>query len=378
MSIKKLIANLDKTNLAEGLDDAELVTIGARVMRQFEQDLATMDEWKQGVEKGIDLMRQEYSGKSFPWDGASNYKDPILTEAATVFGDKASLELLRVKDLVSAEVIGRDPRGEKKAVCERVVEAMNYQVNHDMDGWRDDQERLFYCLPVVGTVFKKIVFDPVEKACESVVVNYPDFVINQATRSMSRCRSFSHILQFSENEVVERIRCGKWTDILKKDESASASAQDGNDGDTGSNEEQDVLNAIDNPMAYIEQHTWLDMDDDGYEEPYIITIRKSDSKVCRILPRYDESSIYVEYEGRYKPVSEVIKHETDEMMKEFGGDDALELLGMEAPEIDPDKYKLIKIDDLNNIVKYGFITAPDNTFLDLGYSRLWRSSLPLN
>lgn len=370
MSIKKLIANLDKTNLAEGLDEADLVTIGARVMRQFEQDLATMDEWKQGVEKGIDLMRQEYSGKSFPWDNASNYKDPILTEAATVFGDKASLELLRVKDLVSAEIIGRDPRGEKKEVSKRVVEVMNYQVNHDMDGWRDDQERLFYCLPVVGTVFKKIVFDPVEKNCESVVVNYPDFVINQATRSMSRCRSFSHILQFSENEVVERIRCGKWLDILKKDESASASAQDGNDGDTGSNEQQDVLDAIDNPMAYIEQHTWLDMDDDGYEEPYIITIRKSDAKVCRILPRYDESSIYVEYEGRYKPISEVIKHETDELMKEFGGDDALELLGMEAPEIDPDKYKLIKIDDLNNIVKYGFITAPDNTFLDLGYSHL--------
>lgn len=370
MSIKSLIDSIGKINLADGMDEQDLIDVGARVLRQFEEDLASMDDWSNAVEKGIDLMKQEYSGKSYPWEGASNYKDPILTEASTTFGDKASLELLRSKDLVSSAVIGRDPEGKKKEISLRITEAMNYQVNYDMDGWRDDQERLFYCLPVVGTVFKKVVYDPLEKKCESIVVNYPDFAINQATKSMSRCRSFTHILEFTENEVHERVECGKWIDPRVENENEIV------DGDAGGNEAEKVQNNIDNPRQYLEQHTYYDLDDDGYEEPLIITIQKSSGKVVRILPRYDERAIIVEYtadgeeEGTYMPVSEVLEIEGAKQLEEFGGDEALALLGMEAPEIDPNAYKLIKVEAFQNIVKYGFITSPDNSFLDLGYSHL--------
>jgi len=258
MSIKRLISNIGKVNLAEGVDETTLNTIGARVKRMYEADFESMSDWINGVEKGIELMRQEYSGKSYPWEGASNYKDPILTEASTVFGDKASLELLRAKDLVSAEIIGRDPDGKKKEISKRVVEAMNYQVNHDMEGWRDDQERLFYCLPVVGTVFKKVLYDPLEKKCESIVINYPDFVINQATKSMQVCRSFSHVLDFSESDIEERVRCGKWLDPRPTE------LEDGIDGDLGSNEAEKVINALDNPRKFIEMQTFYDLDEDDY------------------------------------------------------------------------------------------------------------------
>lgn len=363
MSIQTLIDNIGSANLAEDMEEADLVMIGSRVKRQYDQDLTSMDDWKNAVDKGIELMKQEYSGKSFPWDNASNYKDPILTEAATMFGDKASLELLRSPDLVSAAVIGKDPEGKKKAVCERIKEAMNYQINYDMDGWRDDQERLFYCLPVVGSVFKKLVYDPVEKKAESLVIYYPDFVVNQATKSMTRCRSFSHVLEFSRNEVDERVRCGKWLDPFKEQKGKE-------DGDYGSNEQQEVLQNMDNPLKYIEQHTFYDLDDDGYEEPYIITIQESSGKVVRILPRYDERSIIVEYQEKYMPVSEVIGIEEEQEIKGYGGEEGLALLGMEKPKIDPNKYKLIKIEPFQNVVKYGFITSPDNTFLDLGYSHL--------
>lgn len=367
MSIKSLIKNIGSVNLAEDVDESELVIVGSRVKRLYDEDLSSMEGWTEGVEKGIDLMRQEYSGKSFPWEGASNYKDPILTEASTVFGDKASLELLRAKDLVAAEAIGKDPEGKKKIICERVMEAMNYQVNHDMDGWRDDQERLFYCLPVVGTVFKKVLYDPLEKKCESVVVNYPDFVINQATKSMQKCRSFSHVLEFSDSDVEERVRCGKWLDprpVKPTDK----------EGDKGSNEEQKVIDAIDNPMKYVEMQTYYDLDDDGYEEPLTITIQYSSGKVVRILPRYDERSIIIatgeDDDKVYRPAYEVLEEEKAKQLEEFGGQEAVDLIGLEPPEIDPDQYELIKVEPLCNVVKYGFITAPDNTFLDLGYSHL--------
>jgi chaperonin GroES len=369
VSIKFLLDQIGKINLADDLSEEQLVAIGSRCKRQYDEDLASMTDWIEGNTKGIELMRQEYAGKSFPWEGASNYKDPKLTEAATLFGDKASLELLRAKDLVSSAIIGRDPEKKKKAISLRVIEAMNYQINYDMDGWRDDQSKMFYCLPNTGAVFKKVVFDSLEKTCESVVITFPDFVVNQATKSMVKCRSFTHLLQdISENDIEVRVNCGKWLDPRpQKPEDYDKQ------GDQGSNEQQKVVDSIDNPMAFGEQHTYFDLDEDGYEEPYIITFRISDGKVVRILPRYDERSIIVKYgekdDEQYLPVQEVLEMEKEAQGKEFGGMLA-KLIGVTPPEIDPDVYELVKVVPFQNIVKYGFIPAPDNTFLDLGYAHL--------
>ncbi|MES2367691.1 MAG: hypothetical protein V4563_17575 [Pseudomonadota bacterium] len=366
MSIQSLLDNIGKTNLADDLEEDTLTAIGSRVRRQYDEDLASMQEWLDSNQRAIDLMKQEYTSRSIPWDGASNYKDPILTEASTIFGDKASLEILRSRDLVSADVPGRDPEGKKKAVAERISEAMNYQVNYDMDGWRDDQERLFYCLPVVGSVFKKVVFDPLEKKCESIVINYPDFVVNQATKSMAKARSFSHVFDLSADEVRVRVKCGKWIDpdpiepVDQKDKR----------GDEGSNEQQKVVDAIDNDQKFVEQNCFYDLDEDGYEEPYIITFKYSGSKVVRILPRYDARSIIVEKDDEYLPVSEVVEADEAAMLEEFGGPAALELLGLEKPKVDANQYTLIKVEPFQNVVKYGFIPSPDNTFLDLGYAHL--------
>jgi chaperonin GroES len=369
LSIKFLLSNIGSINLADDLEESVLTAIGNRCKRQYDEDLASMTDWTQAVTNGIELMRQEYSGKSFPWEGASNYKDPILTEASTVFGDKASLELLRAKDLVATAVIGRDPQGQKKAIGERIAEAMNYQVNYDMKGWRDEQERLFYTLPVVGAVFKKVLHDPLEKVCESVVINFPDFVVNQATRSMEKARSFTHILgDISDNDIEVRVRCGKWLDPR-----APKAESTDKEGDTGSNEQQKVIDSIDNPGKFGEQNTFFDIDEDGYEEPYIITFRISDGKVVRIQARYDERSIIVKYgEGddqKYLSVQEAMQIDEESQSKEFGGMLA-KLVGITPPGIDADTYELVKVEPFQNIVKYGFITPPDNTFLDLGYSHL--------
>lgn len=369
MSIRFLLDQIGALNIADDLEEPVLVAVGNRCKRQYDEDLASMTDWTNAVTNGIDLMRQEFNSKSFPWEGASNYKDPILTEASTVFGDKASLELLRAKDLVAAAVIGRDPEGQKKATGERIAEAMNYQVNYDMSDWRGTQERMFYTLPVVGAVFKKVIHDPLEKKCESVVINFPDFVVNQATRSMDKARSFTHILDdISDNDIEVRVKCGKWLDPRPpKMESIDK------DGDKGSNEQQKVIDSIDNPEKFGEQNTFFDLDEDGYEEPYIITFRISDGKVVRIQARYDERSIIVKYgkdeDQKYLSVQEAMQLDEQQRDQEFGGQ-LMSLLGISPPEIDADTYELVKVEPFQNIVKYGFITPPDNTFLDLGYSHL--------
>jgi len=161
MAIKELLDFVGKQNIAEDILKLEggkeiLADLGERVRRQFDEDWGSMDGWMDAVDKGVKLMKQEFNTKSTPWDGASNFKTPLLSEASIAFGDKASLEILRARNLVKADVIGKDKTGEKKDLAERVTEAMNYQVNYQMKEWRKDQKRMLYTLPSNGCIQKII------------------------------------------------------------------------------------------------------------------------------------------------------------------------------------------------------------------------------
>lgn len=342
-------------NIADEIDKTLLDEIGERIKRQFDEDLESMQDWMDVVKKGIKLTKQEFKTKSIPWEGASNFKSPMLSEASISFGNKAVLELLRGDKLVKGAVIGRDEDRAKKRRVERVTEAMNYQLNYEMMDWRDDQKRLLYTLPNVGCMFKKTLFNPLEMVNESHVIQYPDFVVNQATTSMNTCRSFTQILSFDQNEVVERQRSGLWSEdveIYPKD----------SEGDKGSNEEEGVTDAAKNDNRFFEQQCFADLDEDGYEEPYTITIHELSRKIVRVVARYDESSFIIRTkEGEILPLKKAIVNDARRMVER----------GLQPPE-QPDlsQYELIRIDPFQAITKYGFISAPDGTFLDLGYSHL--------
>jgi chaperonin GroES len=320
-----------------------------------------MESWCEGVEKGIELMRQEWHPRTEPWQGASNYKDPILTEASVKFGDKAKLELLRSSDLVTYGIKGKDFDGSRAAAGERVAEAMNYQISCEMPTWRKDQEKVLYSLPNYGSVFKKMVYDPVDQKTESVRICYPDFVVNQATESIDKARSFSHVMDFSRNECIERINAELWLDFLEKDSD--------DNGDKGSNESEDVTHAMENPDKFIEQQCFYDLDGDGYEEPYIVTIRHKNCEVVRIQARYDEKSIFVDMDGKATTLAEALEAREQAIIESFGGEELIDLMGVDIPEDDMDM-TVVRIEPFQNIVHYGFIPAPDGTFLCLGYAHL--------
>lgn len=354
MSINSIVNAIGKNNIADGIDDEVLAKLGERVKRQHDEDLESMKEWSDMVEEGIDLTKQEFKTKSVPWPGASNFKSPIISEASLSFGNRAKLELLRGDELVKGAVIGKDQQGAKRDRVERVTEAMNYQINYQMPDWREDQKRLYYSVATTGTLFKKTDFNPLEIKNESSIIQYPNFVVNQATTSMRTCRSFTILRDFSSDEVEQRKRSGMWSkdvDIYAEDA----------EGDEGSNEEEGVVHSKDNPNRFYEQYTFADLDEDGVEEPYIVTMHEQTSQIVRIVARYDLASLIVSRNGRVMPLNKMIIDETR----------AAANAGRPMPE-DPDLtgIKLIRVEALVNITKYGFIPSPEGTYLDLGYTHL--------
>jgi len=361
MSIKSLLEFVGKQNIADDIDKEKLAEIGERVKRQFDEDWDSMDDWSNAVENSIKLMKQEFHPKSTPWDGASNFKSPILSESSIAFGDKASLELLRARNLVKADIIGVDRQGQKKELAKRITEAMNFQVNHQMKEWRKDQKRMFYILPNNGTIFKKTVFDPLQGKTASHIIQYPDFAVNQATTSMEDNRSFTQILDVDQNGVIERQNAGLWLDDVEL-------YPEDSDGDEGSNEAAETINAEANPDRFLEQQCFADLDDDDYEEPYIITVHEQTRKIVRVVARYDERSFIIKTpEGRIMNLTEAIKQETAAMLQRQEATGIQEQL----PEtFDINKFEFVRIEPIQQITKYGFIPSPDGTFLDLGYAHL--------
>ena len=344
-NIQKLVDFIGDKNVAEIIrdeDDGEntLRKLAAQVIEDFERDQDSMTEWSNRVDEGQKIAKQETASKSEPWEGASNFKSPAILEASITFGDRASTELLRGRNLVKADIIGSDNEGVKKAAADNVVEYMNWQVNHQMEGWRKQHEKLLYELPSTGAVFKKTFFDPIDGVNKSELVHYPDFAINQAAASL-KDSPFTHPMDFSVDEVFERKQAGLWLDVGLYPEDS--------DGDEGSNEEEQVVDTIDNEQKFLEQNCFFDLDDDGYREPYTVTVHQQSQQVVRIVARYDLTGFIV------KDSTGTIRRLLPEDETSLGSLD------------------LVKIDPIQNIVAYDFIPSTDGTFLGIGYYHLLSS-----
>lgn len=328
---------IPKANIAGMFDDNTLMEVGANVINGFEADDDSMDEWKSFVESGLKLAKQEKTAKSTPWDGASNFKSPTLMQAALKFSDRASTELLRQEDIVKTSVIGKDISGEKQAQSVRVAEYSNWQLNVEMEEWRDEHENLLYKLPYDGVVFKKTFFDNRLGRPVSNVITYPNFTVNQATDSITRLRRFSETIELSKNEVLERQNQGIWLDV------------DINFGGGSEEEQTDDQAEDDRFTVFIEQQGFFDLDGDGYEEPYTIVVEKNSRQVVRITPRFEPSDVLVKDEANQRAAKLSDLMSTGALTKTDG------------------KREVVRIKQVNTVTKYGFLRDPEGGFLDVGY-----------
>jgi chaperonin GroES len=267
ISFKKLQTS---DNIADLLDGSELQKIGDSVVRGYEIDEDSRSEWKKIVDKAMKIAKQVMEPKSFPWDGASNVKFPLIIKACIDYASRTVPEIIQNDRVVKTSVIGLDPDGVNEQRADRVSKAMSYQLLVKSADWEDGLDLLLQTLPVLGTVFKKTYFDEIEKMCISELCTPDHIVVNYESKSLDAARRVTHILIKYQNDILERQMAGLYVDIdMAKLNPAEVNPED------------------DDPAHEIlEQHCWLDLDDDGYKEPYIVTVHKSSKWVLRIVNRF--------------------------------------------------------------------------------------------
>lgn len=342
---QKLLKYINATNIAEDLDESLLSEIGARAVKEYEIDDTSRSEWKNKTEQAMELAMQVAKEKQFPWPKAANVIWPLMTTASIQFAARAYPAIVQNRNVVKGVVIGSDdgepqmapdgtpavqqapngqvqpvwkvPPGIKQSRADGIAEHMSWQLLDEMPEWEPETDTLLHVLPIVGCHFRKTYFDPGEQRNMSLCVWAKKLIINYKAKSLETAPRITEELEFYPNEIEEHFRSGLW---LEQEFGPAKDAQDGDD---------------DAPHQFLEQHRYLDLDEDGYKEPYIVTVHKESRKVVRIVARYDADGI-------------TFSHRT---------------------------HKIVKIKPIQYYTKYDFLPNPDGGIYGVGFGQLLR---PLN
>ena len=284
-SITPIIRMMGMDNIAIDMDHNELMRIGQKCRENYETDENSLTEWRDTNDEAMKLAKQVRETKTFPWRNASNVKVPLIGQAAMNFNARAYPEVVQGDKVVKAKVIGEDPDEQKAKRADRISEHMSYQLLDEMPNWEGDTDKLLIMLPIVGTMFRKVGWDEVNLRPEVTLIMPDKLTINYHATSLylEDCRRISEEIVLFKNDIVERERAGLWLEIRYSNVGA--------DSDSGDEEpiEEDE-------QVFIQQLCYLDLDDDGYEEPYMVTFVKESGDVVRIVANYDEATVSINEE----------------------------------------------------------------------------------
>jgi chaperonin GroES len=348
LDLKKV---LEARNVVDLLSEEDRTTIGLEGLAGFKADVASRSKWEANVDRYMDLAMQVVKKKSYPWPKASNAKYPLLSTAALQYSSRAYSTLIPDRNIVKCLTYGDDVSGEKTKSARRVSQHMNYQLFEEIDNWEEDMDRLLMVTSIVGCAFKKTYYNQLEEKNASELVLPKNLVVDYYTKSLESAYRISHVIYLSRNYITSMERAGLFykkkeeteglenerlegagEPYLKKQRDMQLDGESGSGG-TGYSERK--------PDEYIEQHGWLDLDGDGYEEPYIATIDTSDGELKRLEPRFDKSSVFYKKDDPSFAMNN--KTEPDLIVR-----------------IEPDHY----------FTKYGFVPSPDGSFYDHGFGQI--------
>ena len=323
----KLSALARSENIYNMLTKEDRESIANHCFDGFKIDENSRLPWLTRTSDSMKLALQAVEQKSFPWAGASNVKFPLVTIAALQFHSRAYPMLVSGTEVVKMRVVGQDPDGTKAARAYRVGSHMSYQVLEEDEAWEEEMDKVLIHTPIVGCSFKKVFYDHILGHNVSQFVPASDLVVNYWATSLEQAQRVTHMIPMSQNDIYEQMAAGYFakTDLTTGQLPVLNEAQ----------QTKDMLqrvtapaNNMDGPIDILEQHTWLDLDGDGYREPYIVYIRRDNKQLLRI-------------ETRFNPAS--IKWNAGRVVK-----------------IKPEVF----------FTKYPFIPSPDGGFYDLGFGSL--------
>ena len=279
-------------NLADFMDDSELDSLGAELVDAFEKDVQDRREWVKTYVEGLKLLGLRYEERTEPWDGACGVFHPMLTEAVVRFQSEAIMETFPAAGPVKTQVVGKDTP-EKAEAATRVREDMNYELTEVMVEYRPEHEKMLWSLPLAGSAFKKVYYDPSLGRQVSVFVPAEDMVVPYGESDLESAQRVTHVMRKVKNDVVKLQRAGFYRDVDLGEPTGEL-----DDIEKQKAEEAGLSATEDDRFRILEMHVNLDLA--GYEDknkkgeetgialPYVVTVEKGTGTVLAIRRNWYE------------------------------------------------------------------------------------------
>ena len=288
-TMQSLIGPEHDSNLAEFLDESDLQAMASELVEDFNSDRESRADWARAYVKGLDLLGMKIEDRQQPWAGASGVFHPVLTESVVRFQAQAMGELYPASGPVRTKIMGKITP-EKSDQANRVQNEMNYLLTEEMTEYRDELEQMLFKLPLAGSAFKKVYYDPLMDRPCAVFVPSEDFVASYGTTDLMTCPRYTHVMKKTKNEILELQVAGFYKDIDLPDPAPDFSdiqeKYDELDGESAIVEDDDRY-------TILEMHIDINMpeefdDPDGIARPYVITIEKSSQEILAIRKNWYE------------------------------------------------------------------------------------------
>lgn len=295
-----------------------IAKVTEQVCDTYDQDKISREDWARVAEEALKEIGQTKGGeKTFPWPGASNVKYPLLAHAVMQFNARAYPAIVKGDEAVQCKVVGSDtgmPKldaqgqplfqfqgapvaftpqgpvvatpqgpmplpeggdpepvwkrapGDKAKRASRVRDFMNYTIFYRMKGWESETDTLLFQMPAIGCGFRKVWFDGKEH--QSRFVPALKLVVNNDAKSLEDAPQIAEEIDgVYPHQIMRDIRTGKYRADVTFDP-----------------EEKE-------PRLLIEAQCYYDMDDDGVDEPYIVTIDHKSKQLLRIVPDFGPEQV---------------------------------------------------------------------------------------
>ena len=279
-------------NLADFMDDSVLGTLGKELIDNFDKDINDRKDWIRTYVEGLKLLGLKYEERTEPWAGACGVFHPMLTESVVRFQSEGIMETFPAAGPVKTQILGEDTPNKEEAAT-RVREDMNYQLTEVMLEYRPEHEKLLWNLPIAGSAFKKVYFDPSLGRQVAMFIPAEDIVVPYGASNLERAERVTHVMRKTENEVLKLQEAGFYSDVELGEPSNEL-----DDIEKQKAEEMGMSAVQDERFRILEMHVDLDLegyeheDDDGEKTgialPYVVTVEKGTQKVLAIRRNWYE------------------------------------------------------------------------------------------
>ena len=296
-------------NLAEVMDERDLMDISSELISYYEDDKSGRQEWEDAYTEGLELLGIRYEQREEPFRGSSGVTHPLIAEAVTQFQAQAYKELLPSSGPVRTQVVGA-ATPEVEMQSRRVQEFMNYQIINVMDEYDPEMDRLLFYLPLAGSAFKKVYFDDILDRAVSRFVPADDLYVPYNATDLNSASRITHLIRMNTNDVRKFQAAGFYRDIELSPYDSDDEVREKERSLMG----VEKTGADDQDCTILEVHTDLDLpgfehvnpidgEQTGIKLPYIVTIDEGSSKVLSVRRIWRENDEYyrkVQYFSHYK------------------------------------------------------------------------------